>query len=360
MANQDRSSGSETGPNPPQEEEVVRLSVTGPDPSVPLESMPVRQKPVRLQPTLAVDLMEEEAEAPVELTPAELGVAWEEPVDGDTAKHTPVGWLVLIGLIVLGLSGWALSKLSRGEEHLEEQVKEVRQGWDEEERREREATELLARVEEAVKAYLLAGDITEKASWVRHRERVIPLMESYYQRHDFNPVRFERITKFLPVGIGGFSFFSIFAEVEGGGQVGLLVEDTREGELRFDWESEVAYQPMEIEDYLKQKPTEPMDFRVYAALDSFYNYEFSDSERYRALLLTFRDSEEFLFGYVEIGSQSERALTYYLRKSQGTIQPVLLRLRWLPETRARRSVLVERLVALRWAHANAPDLLEKP
>ena len=105
----------------------------------------------------------------------------------------------------------------------------------------------------------------------------------------------------------------------------------------------------------EQKPSEAMDFRVYARLDTFYAYEFADRERYQALLLTGRNSEEFLFGYIEKGSADEIELTRFLSREITKGQPVLLRLRFLPETRSRRSVLVEKVVAPRWVHVEPPE-----
>jgi hypothetical protein len=112
----------------------------------------------------------------------------------------------------------------------------------------------------------------------------------------------------------------------------------------------VGYLPIDPAEYIREKPTAPMDFRVYARLDTFHGYEFMDRERYQALLLTFRDSEEFIFGYVEKGTSDERFLTEFLGRDLLVAQPVYLRLRFLPDTRSRRSVLVEKLVAPRWVH----------
>ena len=142
---------------------------------------------------------------------------------------------------------------------------------------------------------------------------------------------------------------------EGGESIPLLVEQLANGDLKFDWESEVSYQPMEIAEYLEKKPTEPMDFRVYARLDTFYGFEFSDPRRRLPLFLTFRDTDEFLFGYIERGTPGEVGLSKFLRRQILVGQPVILRLRFLPGTQSHRSVLVEKVVAPRWVLIDVPE-----
>ena len=351
MSDQERSAGPSSGPNPPQEG-VVRLPVTESDISDQLETMPAPAQQGRLQPASGVDLMEEAGEDPIELSPADLGVGWE--AEEAERRQTPIGWLVLIGVILLGLGGWALGKLSKGEAHLDEQVELVQANWDEEERKRQEALDFLSRVERVTRDYLGAGDLSEKAKHVRHAKRVIPLMDAYYRRHDFKPLQFERIDYIRPIAIEQRPFVFLTVGVEGGETIMLFIEDTPEGELKFDWEAEVAYQPVELEDYVEQKPTEPMDFRVYARLDTFYSYEFSDQGRYQALLLTARDSGEFLFGYMERGTEDELELTAYLKREVKRRKPMMLRLRFLPGTLGKRSVLVEKVLARSWVHVEPP------
>ncbi|NIP98684.1 MAG: hypothetical protein GWO24_36860 [Akkermansiaceae bacterium] len=351
MANQEQS----TGRNPgvvTLRKEVVKLPVPESDLASRLETMPTPKPDVKPRPAPPVTLIEEEAKEPVEMTPAELGVGWEDEEAGQ--RQTPVGWLVLIGAILIGLGGWALAKLSQGEERLDQQAESVQASWAENERETREALELLAEIERAARAYLMAGEIGEKARYVRHRERVMPLMESYYGRHGLKPAQFESIEQIRPLAIENKPFDFIEVRLAGGGNVMLFIEETPDGELKFDWEAEVAYQPMALEDYIREKPTAAMDFRVYARLDTFHAFEFVDRERYQALLLTERNSDQFLFGYIEKGTEDEVQLTRFLSRNITKGQPVLLRLRFLPGTRSHRSVLVEEMVAPRWVHVTPP------
>ena len=341
---------SEKGIMPSAEDDVVRLPVSGSDSLEHLGAMPTARpaRGVRSQPEQEMNLVENSGKNPAAVA-EELGVGWDSE-DGSEEKSTPMGWLALIGILLLILGGWALAKIGKGEAHLESEARKVLEERDQEKLDLEAARVHFERVEKLAKSYLEAGTVEEKASYVRHRERVFPLMQEFYQRRDLRPVRLKAIKEYRERAVGNYSFFLLEVELIGERKTKLLfVEDCVDGKPRFDWESEVSYQPMEISDYLEKKPVEAMDFRVYASLDNFYGFEFADEDRYRCLKLTFRDDEEFLFGYLPRGSVEEPGLAAYLEqgdKNQG--QPVLLRLRFLPDTDSRRSVLIEKVVSPRW------------
>lgn len=350
MAHQDQSSGNKPSTRP-LDEEVVRLPVPENERSATLEEMPAPgSKKVRLQPDPRVDLFDGEIDEALEASAAEFGVAWEER-ERRSHRSTPMGWLFLIGLMLLVLGGWALVSLSAGEAHHEAVISEELVRRDKAAQEERDARALLDEAERVTRLYLAAETVEAKAAYVRHRERVLPLMREFYSRRELTSVRFEFIQGWTALGLENYPFFLLSARVEGNSRpIPLFLEHCADGELKFDWESEVGYQPMDIAKFIAEKPTDPMDFRVYASKDNFFGYEFQDEEKYQPLMLTFRDTDEFLFAYMEKGTVEERGLTAYLDENDSVGQPVLLRLRFLPGTRSRRSVLVEKVVAPRWVH----------
>jgi hypothetical protein len=352
MAPQNRPSGKEPGSNS-REEEVVRLPVSDRDLSQDLDVMPSPQKISRMQPTV-LDLFEAGVEEGAEPTTADLGIEWDE--EDRAGSSTPMGWLVLIGVMLVILGGWAMMKLVSGEASVAEASQHARDELNQDEREHQDALVLLTRVENLVVEYLKASDIERKASFVRHQTRVLPLMRDYYQRHELKPAKFETLRDFHAVGVGNYPFFFLSVKVEGErAPLVLFAEQLANGDLQFDWESEVSYQPMGISEYLEKKPTEAMDFRVYARLDTFLGYEFSDGDRYQPLMLTFRDTDEFLFGYIDKDNPEEAELTEYLGREVQARQPFLLRLRFLPNTQSRRSVLVEKVLAPRWVYIEQRD-----
>ena len=288
-----------------------------------------------------------EGEPKSESAAEDLGVGWEAP-EHKSARAIPMGWLALIVLLLLLLGGWGVAMLNRGADHLRSR-EAAAHTWDEKTSSETvSAEEWLERLEVRVEGYLRSSEIEEKASYVRNRRRVLPLMKDYYLRHPLPVEKVSSIENILPTEIGKRPFFVVEVAVEGKEELELLLaEDCEDGELRFDWESEVTYQPVGVADYIENKPTEPMAFRAYAQLDSFYSFEFSDQSRYQSFKLTFREEDEFLFGYAERKSVEGRGLLALLEgKKEGL--PVLVQLRFSQDTNSLRSVLIEKVLATSW------------
>ena len=134
-----------------------------------------------------------------------------------------------------------------------------------------------------------------------------------------------------------------------------MLEQQAGGVLRFDWESEVCYQPTSWAEFIEERPEEGLDFRVYMKADAHYAHEFSDKEAYRSLYLTVRGEEAYLFGYVPRGTDLEERIDKALRTGRGGPVPALLRLRFEPGSRGQRLVRVEEMRSPRWAYLEDPD-----
>ena len=277
----------------------------------------------------------------------DLGMGWETPEEERT-RAVPMGWLALIIVMLILLGRWGVAMLNSGTDHLRSREDAART-WDKRAVSEKVSAEKwLERLEVRVEAYLRSSSIEGKARYVRNRTRVLPLMNDYYLRYPLTVDKVSSIENIRPIEVGKRPFFVVEVAVEGKEELGLLlVEDCEDGELRFDWESEVTYQPVEIADYIETKPAEPMVFRAYAQLDSFYSFEFSDQSRYQSFKLTFREEDEFLFGYTERSSVEGRGLLALLEgKKEGL--PVLVQLRFSPDTKSLRSVQIEKVLATSW------------
>ena len=177
-------------------------------------------------------------------------------------------------------------------------------------------------------------------------------MRSYYQDHELVPQRYERVKSFYPVGVENYPFLVVQAGLESGVVLPLLLQQVGEDEILLDWESEVAYQPMSMEEFLRRRPESGVDFRVYVSYDQFYAFEFADPAKYLSLMLTERNSDGFLFGYVERGGVVHEEIARLLDQSASPQEAMLLKLRFLPGSLGTRSVLVEEVVAPRWAYVD--------
>ena len=348
MAEEDRLGKRSEDADPDESSQVIRLPVQGAERREAGEARrDLSPENVSLDSMMSRPEFTGEGKLKLDSAVEDLGVGWDTP-EGASAGAIPMGWLALIVVLLILLGVWGVATLNNGAGHL--RSREVAADmWNERSALETvSAKRWLERLEIRTDAYLRASSVEEKARYVRNRGRVHPLMKDYYQRHPLTAEKVSVIKNIRPTEVGKRPFFVVEVAVEGKEELGLLlVEDCEDGELRFDWESEVTYQPVEIAAYIENKPTESMAFRAYAQLDSFYSFEFSDQNRYQSFKLTFREDDEFLFGYADRSSVEGRGLLALLEEKEEGI-PVLVQLRFSQHTKSVRSVLIEKVLATSW------------
>lgn len=267
----------------------------------------------------------------------------------DKGRHqSPMGLIVLAGILGVLVLVVAMWRIPKGDALVAEKESQLAAKLDEEEQSMEDAGVLMEHIEVVLKQYLEAETLEEKLQHVRHRDRVKPLMENYYRTHPMTPRSYQCVTSFYPVGVENKPY--VYMQVRGEDEtlINLLLEQVGDRDLRVDWETDVVYQPMPLEEFLEKRPAEGVDFRVFVKPDLFYAYEFGEEE-YQSLMLTERDSDSYLFGYLKRGTDTYREVMTLVGGLPGRTEPMLLKLRILPGSESRRSVLVEEVVAPRWA-----------
>lgn len=346
---------------PEEPSAVVRLGARGAS-VVPVERLPgrkVNEAPERLEGEVHESFEGRSLEPGVEAildqqAPAENV---EQPWGTGDGRlvGVPYGWFVLILLALVGAGVWSLMAMRHGEMKLEIDHGVVREKVAKDEDATRDAAALVDRVEEVVGAYLRAGTIEEILPWIRHPERVRPMIEETWKTEPKRRLKFERMTLFQPASLAQRPFWVVGVEVEEGEMQNLLVEQTGESEVKVDWETHVCFQPMPWASYAAQRPDgEAMDFRIWAVPDQNFSHEFSDSRKWRCFRLTAKGSEDHLFGYVLAGSDACRELESVCRNSAGQKASVVLRLRIPEGTVSPRGVVIEKIVAPRWLILDEP------
>ncbi len=118
--------------------------------------------------------------------------------------------------------------------------------------------------------------------------------------------------------------------------------------MLLDWETAVGYRPMPLDEFKFSKPREGVEFRVKVKPADYYNFQFSDKEKYTCVELSYPGDAEFkLFGYIETGSDwSERLLT---QLSSGKGPSLIVKLKY-PEGEIRddKQVLIESIIEDTW------------
>lgn len=286
---------------------------------------------------------------------------WHEGLEEKESTTVPMGWFVLLGLGLVGVVVWAaLQSLTADHGDDVEIVSPEGLFTDKplgklaEIEAQREAEKHFQDMEAVVGGFLAADTIEGKAKYVRHRERVLPLMKQFYKDHPLVVTEFSRTKEYRITSLDYRPFLALKAEDVEGEHYPILLEDTKEGIL-VDWESFVCYQPIPPEKYIREKPLEPVSMRIYATPDHFYAYEFADESEYACYKLSFRNSEEWLYGFVKRGGVLDQKFRVTFPESIKKVhQPLILKLRFLEGSRAPRSVLIEELESKLWAFAENP------
>lgn len=296
---------------------------------------------------------------------------WIREAEKSQNRAVPIGWFILLIVVFGGVFLWGGFQMLSSDKSKKEVSSEDAQdsgGYislternlsKEEEAVERQsAGRRYLTMEKVISDYLGAELLEDKMKYVRHPERVIPHMKDYYSRHEVEIKEYQSISEYHVVSLESHPFVAIRAELKGGENVALLLEEDKEG-FKIDWESEVSYQSYPFDEFLSDRPAGSYDMRVYAQEDRFYAYSFKDEEKWRCYKLTSRNSDEYLFGYLKRGSllESEISKATGADVGQGNALkvPLLLKISYPSNGRGPRSVNIEAIVSNRWAYATNPE-----
>lgn len=292
-------------------------------------------------------IIEKETEA------LDLEKAW-----GGDKKTFPIGWSVLVALMICAVGGWVIFNLFKAQPAIEAATEAKHEIIVDYEKENLEVRKTLELMEGCVRGYLSADSVDQLLPFVRHPERVKPLMEHYYQNHEMHPREFRHFKRIRSIGMDSLSFVYGRVELQDGNSRKVLIEQLEDGSFRVDWESDVCYLPMNWEKYLSEQPSQPMDMRVTVTPDHFYAYEFRDESRLICYKIKTRDSDEHLFGFVEKGSRQaidiHKIISKSLEHGGGKEEPLILRLRFPKETNSKRCVWIDTVLEPRWTYVNAP------
>lgn len=300
-----------------------------------------------------------------------LGVKSEIPdwEDGEMAKtKTTMPWAFVISMIMLGAllitggmkflqkpsSGNVVgeSLVAQANSMLSEEnarLKEMSAGAAEEEDQVRKMIDSFdrfdpAKIKAAIQQFLSATTLEEKMKASRAIEGIEERMKNYYGAEDPKDEGFRSIDHTNLVYRGNFVSTSVrlndFLDYP------LVVERLGEDDYRVDWESWVGYCEKKAGELIVLKPTKPVLVRVITTHENYYNYSFSDDEKWISLKLAFRDEDRTLWGYAERDSNIGTALRVYRQEVQS--RPLILRIKYPENSRANDQVIIHELISDGW------------
>lgn len=222
---------------------------------------------------------------------------------------------------------------------------------------EKESITATEKLHTAVREYLNASTVEEKIKWVRHPERVKPLMSLHYEKNSIEDREFVAVREMKAVSAWSKSFILLSAELKSGGKQFLAVEHTEDDNYKIDWETEVCYQPISWKIFSQVRAPISLNMRVLVRPDMQYTMNFTEEDQYVCFRMVTRENQEPIYGYVKKDSPVWHDLRlFFTGKRQTRIdgEPVILRLRVPDQGVAKDGVIIERFLSDRWMYLDPP------
>ena len=204
-----------------------------------------------------------------------------------------------------------------------------------------------AKIEEAVRNFVTASSPAELKKYIRNSERVGPLLDLYYEKADYE--------------VEGFDSLDLTQLKYSGDVVTVLVQkanfltapialerviDGEEESYQIDWESWVGYCDYTSDQMRAKKPDKPFLMRVIVKPANYYNYDFSDDEKWRSLGLELKDSIHSFLGYVERGSEQD--VKFRAMMKGGLLVPCMVRVAYPTGSRSKDQVEILEVLGEGW------------
>ncbi|MGK0188678.1 MAG: hypothetical protein ACI9R3_004490 [Verrucomicrobiales bacterium] len=178
-----------------------------------------------------------------------------------------------------------------------------------------------------VKAFATSS-VEQLLDYVRHPDRVAPLMEDYYARRPFAHLKIDANQganlRLQPFNMKGREFWIAKITDEAGIQQSVVLEES-DNTFKLDWETYVHYNPIDWSTYVDSRPSGIYSFRCYAELGEDFRTSVDQGESFW-IRLTSKDSDRTLRGRAKFSVGQDWQWNATRSKKHPT--PVILELRF--------------------------------
>ena len=160
----------------------------------------------------------------------------------------------------------------------------------------------------------------EALQYVRRAGKVAFMMKKHYAPFGFSPVKIDSLGAPEDCNVVADGYFVVpvtLADFSSRG-IALEVPESKDGDWLIDWESWVGYSEMDFSEMRLRQPKDPVVVRCYLVQDEYYNFAFSDREKYLSFKLIDHTREDQLWGYIDKLSDSYSRLATALAGTQGS------------------------------------------
>lgn len=189
-------------------------------------------------------------------------------------------------------------------------------------------------IREVLLGYARAPDWETKLKYIRAPGHLVPVVREYYQKHPIVPAEDVRLGMAQPVTLNGLEILKLEATLLPSGQLfEAMLERDPHGHLKVDWEVAVDYQEIDWNQFAAEQRTDPVQLRVVAREEDYYNFQYSDDSVYRCYRLWYPHSEwPTFYGYVKRDGEIDRQMQEHITLSGDGRYAFILSLAYAEET----------------------------
>ena len=262
--------------------------------------------------------------------------------------------VLVFSLLILGAIGYLFLRptettpviVDTGPENIENRIEEeVGPSLEKEEqyRFDEDDEAHVERVEAFISEWHSAVSVDEKLKFVRPVEGIREKMEHYYKSFPDSGSKLKTVRGISNlVTVSGYIAYS--SQTEDYKNHSGLIKYSKDSML-LDWESYVSYSDMTFDELAEKKPTEPVRLRVIATVGNYYNNNFSDETKWKAVKLENLNEENVIYGYVALNSANEQRIFSFGNNEQ---QSLIVDVFYLPNEENGNQVMIDKVVQNGW------------
>lgn len=208
--------------------------------------------------------------------------------------------------------------------------------------------EVLSECVQNVELYRYAKTWQDKVPLVKGGSAMAAQMKDYYEVQKMEDPVAGSLNGSMRFRFHGVEVITLFYESSRStGRVDVALIQDATGRWLIDWESLVGYSEMSWTQFKKERPTTAKLFRTFASLGDYWNFEFSDEQKYLSVHMLSPDGLTSLHGFCETGSSLGKEVAAVLEGS-GEKRHITFRLAFPPEAESDHCVKIIGLAAERW------------
>ena len=164
----------------------------------------------------------------------------------------------------------------------------------------------------------------ERATMVRNPDRVKPLMKSYYSKHPLEQIDLNTLTSFgLLKNLDQEFGYAEFSRNDDPMPAKSVFSIENDGRFLMDWEATLPYSEASLAELTAAEFTEEVTLRVRLVRADYYNYGYSDSEKYASFAIRQKGGDEVGYAYMRRDHSHYQALQAFLvKKGDSPIHPI--------------------------------------